>query len=81
MPLCDDPKLQRWLKRLKPCDELVVRLAIMEDVHDPDLRRQWEARIHELEESLHLTEEDICELLKSVMNARKGIGQLGLIGR
>ncbi len=71
-----DPKFQRWLKRLKPRDELVTRMALRHDIRDPGVSLKWEARIKALERELIKNEDDMAELLRAVVRARKEIKPL-----
>jgi hypothetical protein len=65
-----DPKFLQWLKRLKPRDELVARLALRHDIRDPGVSLKWEGRIKKLERELIKKEDDVADLLRAV--ARHG---------
>jgi hypothetical protein len=69
-PVHEDPKFLRWLKRLEPYDELVVRMALRHNIRDPGVSLQWEARIKALEHTLIKNEDDMAALLHAVDRAR-----------
>ncbi len=73
LPFYSDSKFQRWLKRLKPRDELVARMALRHDIRDPGVSLKWEARIKTLERELVKTEDDWINLLRNVGRARENI--------
>ncbi len=69
-----DPKFLRRLKRLKPRDELVARMALWHDIRDPGVSLKWEARIAALNSELNISTVDaIADLLRDVEQARREI--------
>lgn len=63
----------RWLKRLKPRDELVTRMALRHDIREPGVSLKWEARTKALERELIKNEDDMVDLLQAVERARKEV--------
>ncbi len=72
-PFYSHTKFTRWLKRLKPRDELVTRMALRDDIRDPGVSLKWEGRIKALERELIRNEDDMAELLRAVARARKEV--------
>jgi hypothetical protein len=63
-------KFNRWLRRLPQRDELIARFALRHDIRNPGVRREWEARITELQGLLIHIADDWAALLPAVERAR-----------
>lgn len=74
-PFYVSPKFTRWLASLKPYDELVVRMALDEQIREPGINREWEKRIAELQLKLIKSPDDWAELLPAVQRAKAEIGK------
>ncbi len=67
------PKFRRWLRSFEPREELVVRMALRDDVREPGASRAWAARIAALQADLIRTADDWAELLPAVERAKREI--------
>lgn len=64
----DDPQFVRWLASLTPRDELIVRLALKDDVADA-ASVEWETKIDALIGKLQPDDVELTEILASAERA------------
>lgn len=68
-----DPKFITWLTSLKPRNELIARIALKEDVRDPEIEREWDIRVDALIDSLKPDAVELAEILGAAQRAQLGL--------
>lgn len=68
-----DPKFMKWLASLKPRSELVIHMALKDEVRGPAASKKWNERMFELEHELIQTVNEMADLLRDVRRAGEEI--------
>ncbi len=71
-----DPKFMKWLASLAPRNELVVRMALKDEIRNPAASKRWNERMLELQHELIETVDDMAELLRDVERAAEEIKRI-----